>query len=375
MIPSGFVAVDSFPRTDRGKVDREALREAAPGVGSSSAGYASPSTPQELAIAEIASEVLSVERIGIHDDLFELGADSLSTINLLSGIGERLGVELTSADLLGNPTVEQLALRVSEGHAPTERVLVRLNLVQSGRPFFCVAGAGGLGFSLRYLGRHLDRPMYSFVPRGIERRARPDRTVEAAAKRYVRELRTIQPSSPYFIGGHSFGGLVAYEMACQLREAGEKVGLLVLLDPASREPPSPVGRARRVIAGSAESQPGRIAALGRLVRHARLWVAHGVQVALAGLVQRSARSQFETFFRLSMRMGRRYVPKPYDGPTLLLRTGGWAQFDDLDMTRLLTGEYELRDVSGNHFTMVREPHVAGLASLLRADLAAVDPAS
>lgn len=372
MIPSAFVAVDVFPRTDRGKVDREALRQGALDA-PPRAEYAPPSDRREREIAEIVSEVLNLERVGAHDDLFELGADSLSVSALLSRIAERLGAELTPGDLLGNPTVERLALRVSESQDSDERVLVRLNLVRSGTPFFCVTGAGGLGFNLRFLGRRLDRPMYSFVPRGMERRARPDRTVEAAAERYVRELRKIQPSGPYLVGGHSFGGLVAYEMACRLRRAGEKVGLLVLLDPASREPTFR-GRARRIVSVSDGSRTGGVDALRRLTRHARLWVEHGAQVALAGIVQRSPRRQFSVFFLLSMRMGRSYVPEPYDGPALLLRTSGWGQFDDLDMTRLLTGETVVRDVSGNHFSMVQEPHVAGLAGVLRDALAGADPA-
>jgi thioesterase domain-containing protein len=78
------------------------------------------------------------------------------------------------------------------------------------------------------------------------------------------------------------------------------------------------------------------------------------------------------FLRLNQRMGRRYRTAPYGGPALLVRTRGWARFDDLDMAQYLTGERTFAEISGDHFTAVREPHVGALAAILRDALAAAD---
>ncbi len=373
MIPSTFLTVDGIPRNERGKIDREALRESAARAVPVRAEYTPPRTEREQALCEVVAEVLGLERVGVHDDVFDLGLDSLSWIELVVAIDDRFGAKLAPEDLSAVPTVEALAQWVAERKDSGERTVYPLRLGGSGVPFFCVPGGGGRGLNLFLLARLIDRPTYSFVARGLARRAWPDRTVERAAARYISALRSIQPSGPYLIGGYSFGGLVAYEMARQLRSADESVALLVLLDPASQEP-TYRGRVRRVAAGRFGEPSGRVAVARRLARRAALSVRHRIETATAGIVERSPDRQLGIFLFLSIRMGRRYRPRPYDGPALVLRTGGWQELDHIDLGGgLLVGEKQLIEIPGDHGTMLREPHVATVAAGLRDALAAADP--
>jgi len=107
--------------------------------------------------------------------------------------------------------------------------------VQRGRdrlPFFCVHGAGGNVLNFRDLSRarHKDQPFYGLQAYGVDGVLRPHETIEAMAASYLEEIREVQPHGPYLLGGYSGGGIVAYEMAQRLTEAGEPVGLLAFID-------------------------------------------------------------------------------------------------------------------------------------------------
>ncbi len=374
MIPSAFVSIEAIPHNERGKVDREALTRLALDHVPAAVEYVAPRTATESALAEIVAGSLALDDVGVNDDLFDLGADSIALAELVVGIGERLGVDLLPADLYEASTIAALADRVDRGTVRAERVVTPLYARGSGTPFFVVAGAGNGGMAaMRNVARRLARPTYSFIPRGFERRALPDRTIEQAATRYVAALRGIQSTGPYLVGGYSFGTLVGYEIAQQLRAAGEEVALLVLLDPAT----SAVGYRDRVkhIAGVSRDSPlSPRAALARLLRHSGRWVMHSAQSATAGLVRRSPARQFSVFYMLNMRMSQRYRPKPYSGTTIVLRTDGWNRLDRTGLGGdLLTGERRVVNIGGGHNTMLQEPHSAPLAELLCQALGAADP--
>ncbi len=323
------------------------------------------STATERSLAEIVTGVLGVERVGARDDLLELGADSLTSVELLSAIDQRLGIALTPGDLLEAPTVRELARRVEQNRSSAGQTVFPLRLEGSGTPFFCVAAFDGALLPLWDLARRLGRPAYSFVPHGVERRALPDRTIELAAARYASAVRAIQPAGPYLVGGYSFGGLVAYEMARQLRAEGVDVALLALLDPASPArtgwPEGPLSR----------PSDGNVSALRRRVRRARGAIVNPLAAASAGIVRWSPQRQSRAYLCLGERMRGRYRPGTYDGSTLVLRSagnGGWSA-----ESGLLTGLTHLVDVPGSHLTMLREPHVNTVAAALREALAEADP--
>ncbi|MEJ0096572.1 MAG: amino acid adenylation domain-containing protein [Methylocella sp.] len=112
MVPSHFVALDRLPLTPNGKIDRKALP--APGAQRGEGGYAAPRTPAETAMAQIWAKVLKLDRVGIHDNFFEHGGDSLRALVVLSRMRKAFDVELPLRALFEAPTVAQLAQRVEQ---------------------------------------------------------------------------------------------------------------------------------------------------------------------------------------------------------------------------------------------------------------------
>src|SRR5262249_36161299 len=157
--------------------------------------------------------------------------DSLAVVEMLAMVAERFAVEVPSSVVLDAPTVGQLATRLSHRRERSASPVVALREGTSGARLFCVTGGGSPAMTLRALSDAIDdHDLYAIQPRGLEERALADHSICAAARRNITEMRAIQSCGPYVIGGYSTGGWVAFEMACQLRAAGERVGLLVILD-------------------------------------------------------------------------------------------------------------------------------------------------
>lgn len=372
-IPSAFFRVDAIPRTARGKVNREALRDLAAAVPPAEVEYVAPGTERERTVAELAADALGLPRVGIQDDLLDLGIDSFTVVSLVEAIGDRLGVRLSAADLLVAPTVEALAAKIAASDAPRHRVVVPAYSGGVGTPMFCVPGGGGGGtFTMRRLGRRVGRPTFSFLAPGLEGRAMPDRTLAGTAARFVAGVRETQPHGPYVIGGFSFGGLVAFEMARQIAESGETVALLLLIDPVTRVRHHLAASLQRV----RDERAGRVQRRGPLVARAlrrmvRL-VTDEYRAATVGLVRRAPADQWRALFRLHVRMTRRYSPAPYPGRTLLLRTAEWQRFDDRDLSRWLTGPVRIETIPGGHASMFAETNIGTMAAIIRDELTAVD---
>ena len=190
-----------------------------------------------------------------------------------------------------------------------------------------------------------NRPCYGIQARGLEERARPDRSVEACADRYLADVRAIQPDGPYLLGGHSFGGLVAFEMACRLEAAGEHVALLALIEVFLHEPP---------LDGAPPRQLRARLSWARSQARAR-WL-----VATAGIIPRGVR-QYRVFFLLSNRVARAYGPTMQYAGDALTAFRGRA---DPAWESLLTGPVATVDVPGDHVTMLRRPYVGALGAQL-----------
>jgi acyl carrier protein len=272
-VPSAFVALDVLPRTVRDKVDRTSLPPPPPAVRPKP--YREPYGAQRD-LALLFASVLGVDKVGLDDDFFELGGDSLGVVELLAAIKEEFGVDVASSTVLDRPTVATLSTELSHRRPRDASPLVDLRTDEPGEPFYCVTGAGAPAISLRDLSKAIGSHNFVAIqPRGLEERARPDRTIHAAARRNVLAIRAKQPTGPYRLGGYSYGGLVAFEMACLLERAGEHVELLVVVDAPAR--------ARRVT-----SSPGPASASSRSERRhhpdgcselwpsERAWVAPGL---------------------------------------------------------------------------------------------------
>lgn len=192
----------------------------------------------EKALVECFQEVFRLEALGIHDDFFTLGGDSLMALSLTARLTRRLGVKLALKDVVEAPTPAALAERLgasqAQGGTPVvrSRCLVQLQEGTQGPPLFFVHAMGGQVLFYRELARCIDpsRAAYGFEAVGLNERERCHTSVEEMAAYYLQELRSVQPEGPYLLAGSSFGGIVAYEMARRLSAEGHAVPLCALFD-------------------------------------------------------------------------------------------------------------------------------------------------
>ena len=234
MVPASFVVLDSLPLSSNGKVDRQALRD--PGTyASSTAGAGLARDETELALVRIWEEVLGTAPVSIYDSFFALGGHSLLAVQLLTRVQSSLGRDLPLSALFEFPTVERLAVVLRQGGETAARRPVLVGIQPRGErlPFFCIHPVGGNVLCYAELARQLgtDQPFYGIQAPDADPEEE-DLPLERMAAIYLEAVRQVQPRGPYLLGGWSMGGVLAYEMARQLRQDGEPVALVAMLDAA-----------------------------------------------------------------------------------------------------------------------------------------------
>jgi thioesterase domain-containing protein/acyl carrier protein len=378
-IPRAFFRVDEVPTATSGKVDRVWLRESAVGALPLETEYVAPRDARERAVAALFEEVLAVERVGVHDDFFELGGDSLSAVDLLAGLSEQLDLDLSPSELLDGATVEAVAVRLGGERPNRARAVVPVNH-GTGPRVFCVPGAADTPLQFRPLGRRLPgAELWAFTYRGLDTRALPDQSVAAIARRNITAMREVDPTGPYRLLGYSLGGAVALEMARALTAAGETVELVALLEPAlATRRRSRVGESRafaaRVHDRTVSNLPGydvnaRVARARALTRVAAEYASRQVYLASAGLVRRRGLDQHDVFFALHRRVLRAHTARPFHGRTVVIASPQFLDHRRQELDRVLPPESaggRRRDVAvaGEHLDLVREPNVAEVARAL-----------
>jgi thioesterase domain-containing protein/acyl carrier protein len=401
MVPSRFVLLERLPLLPSGKVD---LRSLALGKGLSGGAEdtrgVAPRNPWEAALAEVFAEVLGLESVGVEDDFFDLGGHSLLAVGLAAKIEKRFGRKLPLAALFEGATVEQVAIRLFDpARFDAWSPLVAMQPEGSKPPFFCVhpIGGGVTGY-YRHLMRHLgpDQPFYGLQARGLEENAGLRHPwIEEMASEYIEALRSVQPHGPYLLGGASYGGWIAFEMAQQLKSQGEQIALLALIDAAAPKflethgekddedeaTPDPalqshgMAHAMAVIAGKElrlsleELQDLPLEELLALVLE---------RMREAGLTDGEVDVSWVLRYRQSyndrIRAGARYRARPYDGRIDLFRTTGSEAVEPPAEVENPTFGWDavapagvvVHWFAGTHQAMLLEPYVIALAEALTA---------
>ena len=236
MLPNNVVVLDAFPLSPNGKVERNRLP--APGMqgGMHHEAFRPPRDIVEQQLVQSIEEILQLRPVSIMDNFFLLGGHSLSAIRLMNEIQKRLGVRIELPVLFQAEHIAGIAhtiRQLQETHTITQSTLVPIQPQGKKLPLFCIHPASGNVSSYYNLARYLrpDRPVY-----GIQDMAVVDESngkikpLEEVASTYIAAIKEIQPDGPYFIGGYSFGGIAAFEMAQQLRAMQQEVALLAIFD-------------------------------------------------------------------------------------------------------------------------------------------------
>jgi thioesterase domain-containing protein/acyl carrier protein len=371
MVPSAFVALKEMPLTPNGKVNRRALPAPDQTDLAPKAKFAAPKDEIESRLVQIWEVVLGVRPIGIRHNFFELGGHSLVAVRLMNRVEQAFGKKLPIATLLQAPTIEQLAAILrQEGWTTSASCLVPIQTAGSKPPFFCVHGANGTVVRFLDLARHLgsDQPFYGLQAQGLDEKHSAHTRAEDMASHYIKEIRSVQPEGPYFLGGYSFGGAVAFEMAQQLTAQGEKRAVVVLFDTLCAPPPgTPV---------SQEISPTS-SVLRKLFRiWAPEWRTDVSRIATAPIraMQRSLRTarlprDIKKVRRACLQAAEEYMPLTYSGRVILFRSShkplGQVSDPRAGWKTYVPHGLEIYEIQSNHENILLEPQVRYVGEQLR----------
>ncbi|TWU57198.1 type I polyketide synthase [Rubripirellula reticaptiva] len=366
-----------------------------------------PTTPTEKWLAQLWQDLLGIEDIGVNDSFLDLGGHSLLAVRFFSRLRTQRGVDLPLSTLFDSPTIGKLAVLIDGDQdssdaksdaaiatTPAYRFVVPLHVPAATEkpPLFIVGGMFGNVLNLRYLAKRLgdDQPVYGIQAKGLIGDDAPHRTFADMARDYLHEVRLIQPEGPYFIGGFSGGGVSAYEMAQQLTAAGQEVAFVALLDtPAVHHMKLTWIDKAKIHFDQIRGR--RFGYFAQLLRDRKDWSDRQSETDRRRSRHASAEATHDGVeFRSSvigdafMDAHACYQTLPYDGVVHLFRPP-LAIAHDLPGSRRINSDRQFMDemnhwqpwvrggiklfeVAGDHDSMVLEPHVRTLASMMKRQL-------
>ncbi|MFE7558196.1 amino acid adenylation domain-containing protein [Kitasatospora sp. NPDC057500] len=376
LVPAEWEAASALPRTGSGKLDRKRLPT---DVRPLEADPPTTDGAREEHVARAFRDVLRLPDIATDAGFFDLGGDSIMSIQLLSRL-RRVGLVLTAQDVLEHRTVGALARvaretdttagrwRVSRETSERTGSEVLLPLRESGdeAPLFCVHAAAGFSWGYAGLTSPLgtDRPVYGLQARGLDGTDVLPASLREMAADYLDQVRSVQPTGPYHLLGWSFGGVVAHEMAVQLERSGESVETLAMLDAypagagtaattatAEAAPPSTAGR--DVLALLLEFfgyDPSRWA--GESLTYPRfLEIARVPEGALASFDERRI-AALTRIITNNVRLAHLHRPLPFDGNAVLFTARDHSPEAGFDQWQpLVTGKLDVLPVDCTHKEM------------------------
>ena len=404
MIPAVFVMLDALPLLPNGKIDRRALPVSDLSGSVLREEYVAPRTPTETMLVEIWADLLECEKVGIYDNFFDLGGHSLLAVRLITKMQEQFGKNFSLAILFQAPTVAELALfidhqQLSDSFTP----LVSLQPLGENLPIFAIHPGNGQVFCYIELAKQLGihQPFYSLQAFGLDASTSPLTSIKEMAASYIEAICSIRARGPYLLGGFSIGGVIAYEIAQQLQHQGEQVALLFLIDtlaPHLYRPPEDdiqyfmlfsyeLGqlfnkdllsfyREFRDIAPGDDFEQLR-QDLERLSQDERLQYLSEFAQRAGSPFSDISTEYFDRVFSLykaNLQATLNYKAEPYIVSFLLFRAfdgvGKQMNIDDsmLGWEQYASSPIEVHDIPGDHYSILKQPHVKVLAERLNTGL-------
>ncbi|RKZ83882.1 MAG: hypothetical protein DRR19_18500 [Candidatus Parabeggiatoa sp. nov. 1] len=357
--------------------------------------YVAPRNERERQIASIWQDFLGIEQVGIYDDFFELGGDSLLAVQLIAKLRETLQTDLSPHSLLNSPniaalteSVEQTTTESLQPQVTRPEMLPSLLVeIQSGNrqkpPLFLLHPIGGHVYFYRELAIHLgaEQPVYGIQAQGLDGETEPLTRIEEMATLYIEVLRVRQPEGPYFLGGSSLGGMLAFEMAQQLDALGQQVALLFMVDtPGPGQMPVTLETDVEILAYLLNVGANVAVSLDELGK-----LEPDEQLRYVLEEQRKIDNQMPldwditqlrhslNIFKVNGQAMWDYQPRGvYQGQILFFRAmekdAYNAKTPEQAWIELASDGVEVIDVPGNHITMNSKPHIQLLAERLKAYL-------
>lgn len=377
MLPALFMLIARVPLTSSGKIDRKALPVPDWSQAQSNNQYIAPQNDVEKKLVAIWQKVFAIQKIGTQDDFFELGGDSLLASVLFLEIEQVFGQSFPMSILLKYPTISSLTgLLRKESSVSDLEDLAALRAAGSKPPLFLAPGSGSDAITFLELANALSdaQPVYGLedfqigTPQSIYANG-----IHVAAGKFITAMKKVQPSGPYYLGGHSFGGVVAFEVACQLMQAGDEVGLLMAFDSSVPKNKYKTGTLDKRFQTHRANLDGKT--LSEMIQYFGERVKRRIQLL-------SKKKWVQRIYKLKIIQDHLWVDRRryplmarsnyragiFNGDLFVYRalvkpiaktwdiTDAWPEF--------VTGRVTYFDVPGNHLTMLRQPYVAQLAALV-----------
>jgi amino acid adenylation domain-containing protein len=379
-VPSHFIQLPAFPLTPNGKLDRRALPDPEKMPEISTSEFKPPQTPLEMKLQLVFERFLKRRPIGIDMSFFELGGDSLQALGLIVELERFTGRKLPLEILYQASTIETLAKAIQNSPNGFKfSSMVSLQPLGTKPPLFLVHTTPGDVLAYGGLVYHLgiDQPCYGFQSLGFGNKDDSHTRVEQMAAHYIRLMRSLQPKGPYHLAGWCYGGIVAVEMGHQLLSAGEEIALMALIETPAPAPSFSNARYYlRRISRLFQMNPGQWQTyLGEKIKYYR-----GVKTAnemrfrrvdndeLPHAEERNRHlAQLEHVYHTNLDALKFYAARRYPRKIILFNAEEQdpAQIPDpLYGWPGLAGEIETHTISGNHDTILMEPHVQALAKKL-----------
>jgi len=380
-VPRHILIVDKIPRGSTGKIQRTSLAEKL-GLTKSvieefnlKTEYRAPSTPLEEKLVKMWSKVMEMDRVGVNDNFFQLGGDSIQARLILAYMREELQNEkIPLAIFLHAPTVERMASFLSQKELslhPASLVAIQSN--GSKQPIYVVHACDGEVWFLTDLAFHLgsEQPFYAVRAEGLDWITPPFNRVEDMAANYVQKIQAIQGEGPYLLAGVGVGGIVALEMARQLMSQSKNVRMLVLMDTVLPRP----FQLGMTTSGFLISRIYFLRRVASYVKNRELLKTVKAFLQYKGMVNRSKRIveeevPFDKIWMQARKVVDRYVPKVYPGRIVLFVSEKRRGFPADPRARIdpwrkfFGGPLYTHIVPGEHLGILMEPNVKALAQQL-----------
>ncbi len=325
-----------------------------------------PAAPPQGAIehllVELWQDALKIEPIGVTDDYFELGGDSFAAVEMFLALEDEFGTTIQVSEVLQYPTIRALAAHVlelaNEGDVDDSR-MITLGEEGDKKPLILIHGLGGEVFYARKLKNCLgaERPLFAIRALADDSWGDEAERVEDIAAEYAKIVRSKQPSGPYHLSGLCLGGSLALEIARILKDEGEEVGQVILMDTLCH---GAISWRRRIpyLLGPVLRLPPK-EAWNRFSNRARWWLALRLSLPPPegrGLFIDGRMNRWQA--RLAM-AHRRYRPEPYDGPITVFASDEHIRLcgsTSLGWEGVARGEFKAIRIGQAHIEMWSSPH-------------------